>query len=136
MGGAKPSQQALVEVCDIEAGAAFAAGVTDAPRRIVCLTEEPTEILYGLGEQERIVGISAYTERPPEARGDRLEVLLEAAVGQTELIDAGDPQHLRRCPRLLRYRHPYRCPHRQPLRFHQHPLLVPVLAALQAPVRA
>ena len=43
----------------------------DAPRRIVCLTEEPTEILYALGEQERIVGISAYTERPAEAKRDK-----------------------------------------------------------------
>ena len=41
------------------------------PQRIVCLTEEPTEILYALGEQERIVGISAYTERPPEAKRDK-----------------------------------------------------------------
>lgn len=41
------------------------------PRHIVCLTEEPTEILYRLGQQERIVGISAYTERPPEARRDK-----------------------------------------------------------------
>lgn len=41
------------------------------PQRIVCLTEEPTEILYLLGEQERIVGISAYTERPPEAKRDK-----------------------------------------------------------------
>lgn len=39
----------------------------DVPERIVCLTEDPTEILYELGEQQRIVGISAYTERPPEA---------------------------------------------------------------------
>lgn len=38
------------------------------PERIVCLTEEPTEILYALGEQDRIVGISAYTVRPPQAR--------------------------------------------------------------------
>lgn len=38
------------------------------PERIVCLTEEPTEILYALGQQHRIVGISAYTERPPEAK--------------------------------------------------------------------
>lgn len=43
----------------------------DAPQRIVCLTEEPTEILYALGEQERIVGISAYTERPAEAKRDK-----------------------------------------------------------------
>jgi iron complex transport system substrate-binding protein len=38
------------------------------PRRIVCLTEETTETLYLLGEQDRIVGISGYTCRPPEAR--------------------------------------------------------------------
>ncbi len=38
------------------------------PLRIVCLTEEPTEILYALGEQDRIVGISAYTVRPEGAR--------------------------------------------------------------------
>ena len=38
------------------------------PERIVCLTEEPTEILYGLGEEHRIVGISAFTERPDGAK--------------------------------------------------------------------
>ena len=38
------------------------------PSRIVCLTEETTEILYLLGEGDRIVGISGYTVRPPEAR--------------------------------------------------------------------
>ncbi|HTU60829.1 MAG TPA: ABC transporter substrate-binding protein, partial [Polyangiales bacterium] len=43
----------------------------DPFRRIVCLTEEHTEILYLLGEQQRIVGISAYTKRPPEARRDK-----------------------------------------------------------------
>ena len=37
-------------------------------QRIVCLTEETTEPLYLLGEQDRIVGISGYTVRPPEAR--------------------------------------------------------------------
>jgi iron complex transport system substrate-binding protein len=40
----------------------------DYPRRIVCLTEETTETLYLLGEQDRIVGVSGYTVRPPEAR--------------------------------------------------------------------
>jgi iron complex transport system substrate-binding protein len=39
-----------------------------APRRIVCLTEETTETLYLLGEGDRIVGVSGYTVRPPEAR--------------------------------------------------------------------
>jgi iron complex transport system substrate-binding protein len=38
------------------------------PRRIVCLTEETTETLYLLGEQDRIVGVSGFTVRPPEAR--------------------------------------------------------------------
>jgi iron complex transport system substrate-binding protein len=38
------------------------------PRRIICLTEETTETLYLLGEEDRIVGISGYTVRPPEAR--------------------------------------------------------------------
>jgi len=41
---------------------------SDGPRRIVCLTEETTEILYLLGESERIVGISGFTCRPKEAR--------------------------------------------------------------------
>ena len=40
----------------------------DGPQRIVCLTEEPTEILYLLGEEHRIVGITVYTVRPPEAK--------------------------------------------------------------------
>jgi iron complex transport system substrate-binding protein len=38
------------------------------PKRLVCLTEETTETLYLLGEGERVVGISGYTVRPPEAR--------------------------------------------------------------------
>ena len=40
----------------------------DYPSRIVCLTEETTETLYLLGEGDRVVGISGYTVRPPEAR--------------------------------------------------------------------
>src|SRR4029450_2491558 len=44
------------------------------PRRIICLTEETTETIYLLGEQDRIVGISGYTVRPPEARRDKPKV--------------------------------------------------------------
>jgi iron complex transport system substrate-binding protein len=44
------------------------------PRRIVCLTEEPTETLYRLGEQDRIVGISGFTVRPPAARREKPKV--------------------------------------------------------------
>lgn len=40
----------------------------DFPQRIVCLTDETTETLYLLGEQDRIVGVSAYAVRPVEAR--------------------------------------------------------------------
>jgi iron complex transport system substrate-binding protein len=38
------------------------------PTRIICLTEETTETLYLLGQGDRIVGVSGYTVRPPEAR--------------------------------------------------------------------
>lgn len=44
------------------------------PQRIVCLTEEPTEWLYLLGEERRIVGISGYTVRPPRAREEKPKV--------------------------------------------------------------
>jgi iron complex transport system substrate-binding protein len=44
------------------------------PQRIVCLTEEPTEVLYALGEQDRIVGISGFTVRPARARKDKPRV--------------------------------------------------------------
>ena len=47
---------------------------TVGPRRIVCLTEEPTEVLYALGEQNRIVGISGFTVRPPIARREKPKV--------------------------------------------------------------
>src|SRR5215468_10728411 len=44
------------------------------PRRIVCLTEETVETLYLLGEQDRIVGISGYAVRPPQARREKPRV--------------------------------------------------------------
>lgn len=44
------------------------------PERIVCLTEETTETLYLLGEQDRIVGISGYTVRPARARREKPKV--------------------------------------------------------------
>ncbi len=44
------------------------------PERIVCLTEETTETLYLLGEQDRIVGISGFTVRPPQARKEKPRV--------------------------------------------------------------
>lgn len=44
------------------------------PRRIVCLTEEPAETLYALGEDHRIVGISGFTVRPARARREKPKV--------------------------------------------------------------
>ena len=44
------------------------------PQRIVCLTEEPTEVLYALGQQQRIVGISGFTVRPARARREKPRV--------------------------------------------------------------
>ncbi len=54
------------------------------PHRIVCLTEETTETLYLLGEQDRIVGISGYTVRPPEARREkpRISAFTSAKIGK------------------------------------------------------
>ncbi len=47
---------------------------TTGPQRIDCLTEETTEWLYLLGEQDRIVGISGYTVRPRQARQEKPRV--------------------------------------------------------------
>ena len=53
--------------------------MTRYPSRIVCLTEETTETLYLLGEGDRIVGVSGYTVRPPEARSKpRVSAFLNA----------------------------------------------------------
>lgn len=54
------------------------------PERIVCLTEEPTEVLYALGEEARIVGISGFTVRPARARQDkpRISAFTSARIDQ------------------------------------------------------
>lgn len=54
------------------------------PQRIVCLTEEPTEVLYALGEEHRIVGISGFTVRPARARKEKPKVsaFTSAKVGE------------------------------------------------------
>jgi iron complex transport system substrate-binding protein len=44
------------------------------PSRIICMTEETTEMLYLLGEEERIVGISGFTVRPPRARKEKPKI--------------------------------------------------------------
>ena len=63
---------------------------TKGPQRIVCLTEEPTEILYLLGEEHRIVGITVYTVRPPEAK-ERFPVVSAFINGSVKKICELEP---------------------------------------------
>jgi iron complex transport system substrate-binding protein len=57
------------------------------PQRIVCLTEETTETLYLIGEGDRIVGVSGYTVRPPEARRKpRVSAFINARFDKIEAL--------------------------------------------------
>jgi iron complex transport system substrate-binding protein len=61
--------------------------LTSYPRRIICLTEETTETLYLLGEGDRVVGVSGYTVRPPEARQKpRVSAFLTAKYEKIEAL--------------------------------------------------
>jgi iron complex transport system substrate-binding protein len=58
------------------------------PQRIVCLTEETTETLYLLGEGDRVVGISGYTVRPPEARAKpKVSAFINARFDKIEALE-------------------------------------------------
>src|SRR5947207_10564249 len=58
------------------------------PRRIVCLTEETTETLYLLGQGHRIVGVSGYTVRPPEARNKpKVSAFINAKFDKIEALE-------------------------------------------------
>lgn len=57
------------------------------PKRIICLTEETTETLYLLGEQDRIVGISGFTVRPPQARKEKPKVSTFIDAKTEEILD-------------------------------------------------
>lgn len=57
------------------------------PERIVCLTEESTETLYLLGEQDRIVGISGFTVRPAIARKEKPKVSAFLSARTDKIID-------------------------------------------------
>ncbi|HVG53766.1 MAG TPA: cobalamin-binding protein [Vicinamibacterales bacterium] len=62
--------------------------MTTYPSRIVCLTEETTETLYLLGEGERVVGVSAYTVRPPEAKQKpRVSAFINANYERIEALE-------------------------------------------------
>ena len=59
----------------------------DYPQRIVCLTEEPTEVLYHIGEQARIVGISGFTVRPARARREKPKVSAFTSAKIEQILD-------------------------------------------------
>lgn len=60
------------------------------PRRIACLCTETVEVLYALGEADRIAGISGFTVRPPEARRDKPKISGFSS-GKLERILAVEP---------------------------------------------
>jgi iron complex transport system substrate-binding protein len=58
------------------------------PSRIVCLTEETTETLYLLGQGDRVVGVSGYTVRPPEARNKpRVSAFINARFDKIQALE-------------------------------------------------
>ena len=60
------------------------------PSRIVCLTTETVEVLYALGEEARIAGISGYTVIPPRARKEKPKVFAFSS-GDLDRILAVEP---------------------------------------------
>jgi len=58
-----------------------------SPQRIVCLTEESTELIYLLGEEDRIVGISGFTVRPEKARKEKPKVSLFTEASIQKILD-------------------------------------------------
>jgi hypothetical protein len=74
---------------------------TFPPGRVVCLTRETVETrLYLLDEQDRIVGISGYVVRPPQARREkRLHLRRQPNSLPTKgPVSSLDDIHKDRCP--------------------------------------
>ena len=44
------------------------------PQRVACLSTEATAVLYRLGAEDRVVGISGYTVYPPQARREKPKI--------------------------------------------------------------
>ena len=58
------------------------------PSRIVCLSDEASELLYPLGEQDRIVGVSGFSTRPLEVRSKpKVSTFREANFEAIEKLD-------------------------------------------------
>jgi iron complex transport system substrate-binding protein len=61
------------------------------PTRLICLTEEPTEVLYALGETPRIARGSGFSVRPAQAMQQRPQV--RAAIARA--LGADLPEEVR-----------------------------------------
>jgi iron complex transport system substrate-binding protein len=57
------------------------------PERIICLTEESVELLYLLGEQDRIVGVSQYAVRPLQVKREKPVVSVFTHANQKKVIE-------------------------------------------------
>ncbi len=58
------------------------------PQRVVCLTAETAELAFALGGGERVVGVSGYAVRPPEARKKpRVSAFSTAHVGRIVALE-------------------------------------------------
>jgi len=57
------------------------------PKKIICLTDETTEMLYLLGEEDRIAGISGFTVRPPRARKEKPKVSAFTSAKIHKIVD-------------------------------------------------
>ncbi len=60
------------------------------PHRIACLSTEAVDVLYALGEQDRIAGISGFTVYPPQARKEKPKIS-GFSTGKLEKILAVQP---------------------------------------------
>lgn len=47
---------------------------TSPPQRIACLSTEAVEVLYRLGAQDSVAGISGYSVHPPQARAEKPKI--------------------------------------------------------------
>lgn len=63
--------------------------MSDFPQRIICLTEEAVEFLYSVGESHRIIGVSAYAQRPPQVK--EKEVVCAFTGGNSKKIASLNP---------------------------------------------
>lgn len=57
------------------------------PQRIVCLSTETCEVLYALGEQDRVAGISGFTVHPPQARKEKPKVSAFTSARTDKILD-------------------------------------------------